>query len=166
MKLVEAQNIEVRNMPERAVAYLRHVGPYAGDHALFERLFSEFFHWAMPRGLFQPPQTETVTIYHDNPEITDEDKLRISVGITVAHGTPTSGEIGSLELPAGKYVCARFEIDPAEYGAAWQTVFGQWLPQSGWQLADGPCYECYLNDPKTHPLGKHVVEIRVPVTPL
>ena len=37
---------------------------------------------------------------------------------------------------------------------------------SGWQPGDGPCYECYLNDPQQHPEGKHIVEIRMSVKPL
>jgi AraC family transcriptional regulator len=41
-----------------------------------------------------------------------------------------------------------------------------WLPESGYQPADGPCFERYLNDPAQHPEGKHIVEIGLPVKPL
>jgi hypothetical protein len=36
-----------------------------------------------------------------------------------------------------------------------QTSSQEW--QSDWQPRDGPCYECYLNDSKQHPQGKHIV---------
>ena len=166
MNSVKAKSIEVRDIPARCLAYVRHVGPYAGDAGLFERLFGSVFTWAGPRGLFQPQQTEMITVYHDNPEVTDQEKLRISVGLTVPPETLSSGEIGLMEIPAGTYVCALFEIAVTDYAAAWNSVFGYWLPQSGWQPDEGPCYECYLNDPKQHPEGKHIVEIRISVKPL
>jgi AraC family transcriptional regulator len=43
---------------------------------------------------------------------------------------------------------------------------GHWLPQSGYQCDDKPCYELYLNDPKQHPEGRCIVDICVPVRPL
>ncbi|MBS1169629.1 MAG: transcriptional regulator, AraC family [Burkholderiaceae bacterium] len=166
MKTIPAQRIEVRDLPAKKLAYLRHVGPYAGEHELFERLWGTMCTWAGPRGLLHPPAAEFITIYHDNPNITADEKLRISLGITVPDGTPISGEIGLLDIPAGKYACALFELDPVDYAAAWNELMGVWLPQSGWQPGDGPTYECYLNDPKQHPQGKHLVEIRIHVKPL
>ena len=165
-KKVCARSIDVRDLPAKTLAYVRHVGPYAGDAALFGRLWEELSRWALPRGLFQPPQTEIMTVYHDDPEITREDQLRISFGITVPEKTAVCGTVGVMELPAGKYVCASFEIDVKEYGDAWKAVCSDWLPQSGWQPGDGPCYEVYLNDPAAHPEHKHLIEIRMSVVPL
>ena len=72
-----------------------------------------------------------------------------------------------MAISGGKYAMARFELsDSSEYEKAWDTVFGVWLPDSGFQPADGPCYELYHNDPKEHPEHKHVVDICLPVKPL
>ena len=166
MSNVQTKSIEVSDLPARHLAYVRHVGPYAGDSALFERLFAKVFAWAGPRGLFIPGQSEVISIYHDNPEITAPDKLRVSAGITVAPATPVGGEIGLLEIPAGKYVCARFELAVDEFGAAWDALCSGWLPGSGWQPGDGPCYESCLNDHKQHPDGKFIVDICLSVKPL
>lgn len=166
MSTTKAQSIEVKRLPAKHLAYVRHVGPYAGNEALFNALTGKVMAWANPRGLFKPEETEFISMYHDDPGITDQDKLRISVGITVPAGTNGNGEINLLEIPAGSYVCAVFEIDVTEYAAAWDAVCGQWLPQSGWQPSDAPCYEVNLNDPKQHPQGKHQVEIRMGVKPL
>lgn len=163
---IQPLSLNVRPLASRTLAYVRHVGPYASDCALFERLFGEVLAWAGPRGLLAG-QPEFIATFHDNPEITAADKLRLSVGVTVPPTTPAHGRINLLELAAGNYVCARFELDPPQYPAAWRYVCAEWLPQSGWQPADfGLCHESYLNDPNAHPEGKHVVEIRVPVQPL
>ena len=46
--------VQVRRLEPRTIAYLRHVGPYKGDTALFRRLFERLFAWAEPRGLMSP----------------------------------------------------------------------------------------------------------------
>ncbi len=158
--------VEVKELPDLHVAYVRHVGPYQGDSELFERLFQKLFKWAGPRGLLRFPQTKLLSIYHDTPGITDPDKLRLDVCISVPEDTQVEGEIGKTVIPAGRYAMARFEISPDRYGDAWNAVFGGWLPESGYQPADGPCFELYLNDPKQHPEGKHIFDICVPVMPL
>ncbi|MBI5533888.1 MAG: AraC family transcriptional regulator [Deltaproteobacteria bacterium] len=165
VKVKEARSIRVEMVDAMPVAYVRHVGPYAGDAALFGRLFGTLMRWAGPRGLVGP-QTKSLVIYHDNPDITAEDKRRISACVSVPPGTQAEGEVGIMEIPAGKYAFAGFEVDSSEFGAAWAWVYGKWLPESGYQPDDRPCYELCLNDPSQHPEKKHVVEICVPVKPL
>lgn len=159
------ESIEIVELPARYLAYVRHVGPYAGQQGLFERLWGQIFQWAGPRGLVTP-EAERLCIYHDNPDITDEEKLRISLGITVAKATPPASPVSLLEIPAGKHAVATYVIDPADYGAAWLWVMGDWVPGSGYQLDDRPCYEKYLNDPCQDSQGKHHVQICVAIKPL
>jgi AraC family transcriptional regulator len=159
-------NVEVKDIPEMHVAYVRHVGPYAGDVQLFERLFNKLCAWAGPRGLLQSPEAKFITIYHDNPDITDEKKLRTDVCITVPADTQVDGEIGKAVIPAGKNAIAHFEINSDQFGDAWNAVYGGWFPESGYQPDDRPCFELCLNSPKDHPEGKHVVDIYAPVKPL
>jgi AraC family transcriptional regulator len=147
------------------VAYLRHIGPYAGDNALFGQLFGQLFSWAGPRGLVGP-DTRVLSIYQDDPDITAEERLRVDVAVTVPVGTPTDGEIGTRTIPGGTYAVGHFEILPNQYAEAWQTMMGQWLPESGYQCADGPCLEVYLNEAGEDPGATHIVELYVPVKPL
>ena len=159
-------SVEVKDIADIHVAYIRHIGPYAGDQQLFGNLFNRLCTWAGPRDLLRFPETKFVTIYYDNPEITDESKLRTDVCITVPADTQVDGEVGKATIPAGKYAIAHFEINPEQYGDAWNAVYGGWLPESGYQPDDRPCFELYLNDPETHPEGKHIVDIYAPVKPL
>jgi AraC family transcriptional regulator len=158
--------VEVREIPEMHLAYIRHIGPYAGNEELFGNLFDRLCRWAGPRGLLRFPETKFVTIYHDNPDITEEAKLRTDVCLTVSPGTQVDGEIGKTSIPAGIYAVGHFEIMPDQYGDAWNTLYGGWLPESGYQPDDRPCFEMYLNNPKEDPEGKHIVDIYMPVRPL
>lgn len=158
--------VDVREIEKFHVAYVRHVGPYKGDNALFEQLFTKLFTWAGPRGLCKSPETKVIAMYHDDPKMTDEAKLRTSVCISVPEDTQVDGEIGKMEIEGGTYAIAHFELKSDEYEAAWNAVYGGWLPQSGYQPVDGPPFEMYLNDPKEHPEGKCVVDIYIPVKPM
>ncbi len=158
--------VEVREMGVKHLAYVRHKGPYAGDGELFERLYSKLMKWAVPRDLFIPGKSGMLTIYHDSPDITEEENLRISACLTVPENTETSGEIGYMDIPAGKYAVAVFRIGMDNYGNAWNSVFGDWLPESGYECTDGFCYELYLNDPEKDPEKKHEIAIHIPVKPV
>jgi AraC family transcriptional regulator len=159
-------DVVVKEVPEMQVAYIRHIGPYAANPELFQGLMARIMGWAGPRGLIHFPETKVLTIYHDDPSITDPSKLRIDVCISVPKGTPTDGEIGSMTIPGGKNAVARFEISADQFGDAWNAVYGEWMGQSGYQPDDRPCYELALNDPRQHPEGKHIIEIYAPVKPL
>jgi len=155
--------VEVKEMPELHVAYVRHTGPFKGDTKLFAGLFGKLMGWAGPRGLMNSPETMALSLYHDNPEITEEDKLRMSVCITVPEDTEVEGEISKMTVPGGLYAVARFELDPDEYEGAWNMIYGSWLPESGYLYDEGLCYEICRNDPEEHPHNKHIVDICIPV---
>jgi len=93
-------------------------------------------------------------VYHDDPEVTPEDKLRVDACITVPKDAPVDGEIGKMTVPGGKFAVAHFEISGDEYGEAWNALMGGWLPESGYQPDDRLCYELYLNNPKEQSLSQ------------
>ena len=159
-------DVRVKELPQMHVAYIRHIGPYKGDTALFARLFNKLFAWAGAHDLLNFPDTKVITVYHDNPDITDESKLITSVCVTVPESTKVDGEVGKMTIQGGKYAIAHFEIFENEYEEAWDALYGTWLPESGYQPDDRPAFELYLNDPKEHPEHKHIVDIYMPVTPL
>ncbi len=159
-------HVKVQDLPDMHVAYVRHIGPYQGNAELFEGLFAKLMKWAGPRELLCGEGVQFFSAYYDSPDITDDDKLRLDLCLTVPEDIQSEGEINTMNLPGGKYALARFELNTDEYPEAWNFVFGKWLPESGYQPDDRPSYEFYRNDPQHHPEGKCVVDIAVPVKPL
>lgn len=157
------KSVEVKNLSQMTVAYVRHTGAYKGDESLFKRLWNKLFAWAGPRELIGGKDFKSLVVYHDDPSVTLEEKLRMSVCITVPPETKIEGEVGKMEIAAGNYVVARFEVSASEFQQAWDWVCGQWFPSSGYQPDDKPCFEMYPEEPKN---GKFVVDICVPVKPL
>lgn len=157
--------VHVKHLPPMHVAYLRHVGPYVENTGLFERLFGSLCTWAGARGLIGP-DTTFLSIYRDNPEITEAQKLRLEVALTVPEDTQVGGEVGKQALAGGAYAVARVKIHPKQYAEAWDSLMGGWLPSSGYQPDDRPCFEISLNNPKEDPEGMHLVDLCLAVKPL
>jgi len=151
-------------MKPTKVAYVRYIGPYQGDEKLFENLFNKVVTFAKTREIVDS-KTKLFAIYHDDPEITENDKLRTSVCISVQDDIEGSGEISTMVLEGGKYAVARFELDTSEYGEAWKWVYSSWLPGSGYQPDDKACFERYSFD-CGETGGKQKVDICVPIRPL
>lgn len=157
------KSVEVKELPSMTIAYVRHIGPYKGDSKLFEKLYNKLFTWAGPRGLAQQQDMKSIIVYHDDPEVTEAEKLRTSVSITVPEDTKVDGEVGKMVIQGGKYMIARFELTPKDFESAWDWVYGKWLPKSGYQPDDRPCFEMYGEECTKE---KFIVDICVPVKPL
>ncbi|MCG8580426.1 MAG: AraC family transcriptional regulator [Bacteroidales bacterium] len=157
------KGIEIKELPDMTVAYVRHIGPYKGNEELFRGLWQKIMTWAGPRGLMAQPNLSSLAVYHDDPNITDDMKLRTSIGITVPDDTGVDGEVGKMLVQGGQYVVAKFEVEAHQFAEAWNWVYASWFPESGYQPDDKPCFEMYTEEPKD---GKFVVDICVPVKAL
>lgn len=150
--------IEIKEMPAMNVVYCRHTGEFKQIKQAYEKLFK----WAGPRGLLAGNDWRSITYYHDDPNITDLDKVRQSACLTVSHDVKVEGEIGKLQIPAGRYAVGHFEISEREFQEAWDTMC-LWVSQSGYQPVDACPYELYLNNHEEHPEKKFIVDICIPV---
>ncbi len=158
--------VDVKNISKIDIAYIRHIGPFKGETEKWAALFQKLISWGASRGLINCTDTQYFTVFRDELEITDFSKFKADVCISVPSGTKAHGEIGISHIPAGKYAVAQFEIDANEYEQAWQLIYSEWLPNSGFQPDERSCFEKYLNDPKQHPKNKHIIEVYIPVKPI
>ena len=151
-------DVTIETMQDTRIAYIRYVGPYAGDAALFEGLFGRLGAWAGPRGV---DMSTTYIIYHDAPELTDEQKLRLDVCVPVGEGVEVSGEVCEGVIEGGTYAVGHFVLDTDEYSEAWASMYSEWLPGSGYRPADSPPFERYSGDCGEG--GRMAVDICIPV---
>ncbi len=153
--------IEVQEMPEMKVVYCRHMGAFDQISKAYEKLMR----WVAPRGLLNFPETKILTVYHDDPTVTDINKVRQDACITITEDIKVDGEIGKMTVEGGKYAVGRFEISNTEFQEAWNTMC-LWLAESGYQASDGNTYELYHNDHTEHPEHKHILDICIPIKSL
>lgn len=157
------KSVEVKELPQMTVAYIRNMGPWNGDKETYLELRNKLFTWAAARELLGRKDFKYLILYHDNPDVTKGDKLRMSLCITIPPETMVEGEIGKMEIEAAKYAVARFELTSTDFQKAWQWLFGMWLPNSGYQPDDKPYYETYPEEPKAE---KFIVDFCIPVIPM
>ena len=152
--------IEIREMPEIRVAYVRYQGAYDQIGKAYEKLMR----WAGPRGLLGTG-TKTITVYQDDPAVTAIEKVRQDACITLSADVEVSGEIGRAMIPGGKHAVGRFQVDSKGFEKAWNTMC-LWLADNGWQYGGSP-YEIYHNPVETVETDRMFdVEICIPVMPL
>ncbi|MEQ3499596.1 AraC family transcriptional regulator [Tenacibaculum sp. SSH1-16] len=149
---------EVKKMPTLKVAYLTHQGKMDA----VENAYHKLMEWAYPKGLMQQENLRMLTVYHDSPKITDEDKIRMSVCLTLNSEIKTEGEVSVKEIPELKCIVSRLEITPSEFQQAWESSF-VWMSEHGFKKADQDPYEIFYNNPNEHPEGKCIVDICIPV---
>jgi len=160
--------VEVKELDPMHVAYIRHVGSFQGNPDLFGRLFGKIRRWAEPRGLLLLSSARLLSIHHDNPEmgITEAGRLRMDVAVTIPDGIRVDGEICRQRLEGGTYAVTRVRIGNEQYMDAWDALMSGWLPASGYQPDDRPCFEIHRNAPWSDPAGLHDVELCLAVKPL
>lgn len=91
--------VHIEQLPHIEVAYVRYTGRYQGLAGVFSELFRRLMTWAEPRG-FVGPGTALYSLYHDDPSLTDDDRLRVTVCVPVPADTPADGDIGRTAIPA------------------------------------------------------------------
>lgn len=133
--------VELKTLPALRLAYMRHTGPYG--HPDIGATWQRFWAWVGQHGL--DPE-RIYGIVQDDPEVTPADKCRYDCCFEVDAAFQPQGEIGVQTFAGGRYACAPFTGTGATIHAAWMRLFGEWLPQSGYQADDKPSMELHEGD--------------------
>ncbi|PIE08332.1 MAG: AraC family transcriptional regulator [Rhodobacterales bacterium] len=149
--------VSIREMDSRRLAALEHVGPYSETGEVLTELGTLL----AARGLMQKAGA-MVCLYHDDPDNVPAEKLRMHAGYELPEGE-VAPPLEEIVLPAGRYAVMRHTGPYSSLHLAYRAFFGVWLPQSGVEPGDSPCFETYLNDPADTPPDQLVTEIWMPL---
>jgi AraC family transcriptional regulator len=157
--------VHVEQVEHTEVAYVRYTGRYQGLAEVFVELYGRLMRWAEPRG-FVAAGTPLFNLYHDDPSLTDDDRLRVTICVPVPPDTPAEGDIGRTAIPAGAVAVGRFELGVDDYPEAWYAMAAGWLPDSGYEPDDRLPFERFVVGRTARREGAEVAEIGMPVRPL
>lgn len=93
----------------------------------------------------------------------DSEKCRYDACLVILKTVKPEGEVGVKDLPGGKYAVFQYQGSYDNLSLVYDTIFGKWLPESGFQLRNVPCFEKYLNNPNRTEPGKLKTEIYLPI---
>jgi AraC family transcriptional regulator len=153
-------SVRLAEMPVLHVAAMRYVGPYGahGIPALWQRMRA----WITAHDLGPGPRVK-LGIAHDDPCITAPARCRYDACVVVPRDFVADRLVDVLEVPGGLYAVAGFVGSPHEIESTWDRVFAGWLPGSGYEPDDRPCYEVYRGDPSAGDRGVFRCELHRPV---
>lgn len=135
--------VRIERIQPMRLAFVRHVGPYPEVGVAWGKLMS----WAGRRGLLGP-RTKILGIVHDDPEVTPPDKVRYDACLVVDARVEPEGEVGVQEIPTGEYAVTTHHGPYERLGETYARLCGEWLPPSGREPTDRPCFEVYRNSPQ------------------
>jgi AraC family transcriptional regulator len=158
-------DVRIEDVPAWRVAYVKHMKGYE-DSAGIGDAFETLFCWAGPRG-FMGPDMKVLGMALDDPDITPKDKCRYYACVVVNERAEPDGRVGVMTIRPGRYAVGRFSGGSDVFKRAYEAMYGEWLPGSGWQPDDAPALESYIGEPSGTPeKPRFVFDLYVPVKPL
>ena len=151
--------ISIKTLDPAKAAGVAHKGPYHEIGSAFNRLGAVIG----SRGLMGAA-TGMVAVYRDGPGSKPDAELSSHAAVLLGAGFPpdTPG-LDYFDLDGGRYAVLEHKGPYATLGAAWDWLYGEWLPKSGEEPRDAPPYEVYVNDPRTTPAEDLRTDIRLPL---
>jgi len=167
LSLVTGQ-INIVNLKEKQVAYVRHTGTYEKLENEYVSLIQTLFEHAKKQHLFVDGKNWVLAMYHDNPEFGEESQFRTSLCLTVPEDITImeDGILGRMILEGGMYAVGHFQIQKEQYSDAWDYMYQEWISGSGYVPRDYNPFEVYRNVPSTGESHIHEVDIYVPIEPI
>ena len=148
--------IEIKEMPKMDLAYVTCIGSQNVANA-----FQKLIKWANPKGRLNE-KAKMVRIFHDSFKITDADKVRMSVCVTLNEPIEIDGEIGLTTIEEGKFIVGSFEIGLNEFEKSWTGLF-IWMNENGYKKSKRNPFEIYHNNYEEHPEKKAIVDFCIPI---
>lgn len=157
-----AMEVQVLDLPATRVAYQRLIGPYGPAIGTFWR--GTMAPWMQSHGL---GANICYGVGYDDPSITPPDKCRYDACVEVPADFQPGAQADIATLPGGRYAVARFKAQPLAIADAWTWLTREWLPSSGLQCDDRPCFERFHTATAMDPVtGEFSCDICIPVRAL
>ncbi len=150
--------ITIQELPEIQLASISHIGEFDKAGTMFQKLMA----WGHQKEVLDTSNFKAITVYHDNPNITETAKVRFSTCVTINQDIHPDGDIRQLTLGKGWYVVGHFEIKAEDISQAWKNMC-IWVIENGYEFRDADYFETYHNDHKTHPEKKCIIDICIPL---
>lgn len=150
--------VAVITLPERRCAGVDHRGSYMEIDRAMGKLFAEL---ARLDAISAEPAM--IGLFFDDPDLGDEADLRSRACLPVATSVAISAPLVETTLRGGLYARLSYTGPYADMRGAYRWLLGTWLPGSGYEPADAPIFEAYLNDPRDTPQTQLRTDIHLPL---
>ncbi|WP_240230456.1 AraC family transcriptional regulator [Devosia lacusdianchii] len=150
--------VNVVSLPERRCAGIDHKGSYMEIDRAMGKLFAE-----LAACDAVPSAPAMIGLFFDDPDLGDEADLRSRACMPVAANVTIDAPMVETALRGGLYAQLNYTGPYADMRGAYRWLLGVWLPASGYEPADAPIFEAYLNDPRDTPQTALRTDIHLPL---
>ncbi|PWI32500.1 AraC family transcriptional regulator [Vibrio albus] len=134
--------VKVVDFNEKEVALIEHRG---SPRRVLDTA-AKFISWRKTTGLSPVKTSETFGIPYSDPNDTADDEFRFDICGTHKGAVPDNGYgVKAGLIPGGRCAVAQHKGSHDRIGDTVYYLYQQWLPESGEQLRDFPCFFQYLN---------------------
>lgn len=151
---------KIKEIKPLKVIYVNSIGAYEDKGT--EHAWNKVCSFAEQKRLFGR-HTAFIGISHDDPKVTDSEKLRYDACVVVDKDVAPQGAIGVKTIEGGKYAIFIHNGPYENFKYSYDQIFSNWLPESGEELRELPCLEKYLNSPEDTKPEKLKTEIMIPL---
>ncbi|MFM7332889.1 MAG: GyrI-like domain-containing protein [Tabrizicola sp.] len=136
--------------------------PHQGAYFEISRAFQKLSAVMASRDLFSSAG-RMIAVFYDDPQSVQEPDLRSHAGFELTKPADLASPLEAVTLPEGRQAVLTFKGPYAGLPAAYDELFGVWLPASGEEPADTPSFEVYLNSPMDTAPEDLVTELHLPL---
>ena len=154
----DTMDIRIEKFSPLNVTFIRHVGPYQECETAWQKLCS---HPDIAKEL--GPNTLAIGICYDDPDITEADKIRMDVCVTMPESCSPPEGMEAQIIKGGEYAVLTHHGPYEGLHDCYRWLFGEWLPSSGREATYAPSLEVYINSPEDTAPQDLITEIRVPL---
>ena len=140
---LETMNVEIKTLQLQTVGLLPSAGGYE-QKAIFAT-WDKLITWAKGCGI-EESQQQRFALCYDNPAVTPLDKCRYEATIVIEPEMVVNAPFSKSQIPEGRYAVLYYKGAPDETNKSHMYLYGEWLPQSGFEPDDFPMMEHYLNN--------------------
>lgn len=149
--------VQLINVPERHVAYIRHMGYDRSIAASWQKLKA----WANAE---KRDFSQQFGLHHSNPASVELTKCRYVACLTIDKPLLNRGMVNSLTIPGGLYAVFKLEGKYGELLPQISNILERWLPTSGFKMQSTPAYVHYHKNHFLEKDEKFILDFYLPIS--
>ena len=157
---IQLKDPKIVELPEKEVIYINITGEYGNEN--YSKTWTKLWTFIKENKLFTKG-IESIGLSYDDPKVTELGKCRYDACLAIHKPVEAKGEVGVKKIDGGKFAVFMYQGSYDNLGEVYDTIFGNWLISSEYELRNIPVMEKYLNNPNRTVAEKLKTEVYLPI---
>lgn len=145
----ERFDVVIEPLNFKGCASVPHIGNYMEINHAMGTLFG-----SLAEQQLLNESTAMMAVFFDDPDTTPVEQLRSCACSPITDDVDLIAPLEHFELFQSNYAKLLYTGPYADMKDAYSWLYGTWLTSSGYEVADAPCVELYLNNPQEVPASE------------